>query len=80
MIEGMIHLLGVGEGNFLVVFTSAHGTGAHRVSSREAAEHFIAQTLGCNLKPGEIDALIGGQPNSIKAQISGDQYRDYFSD
>jgi len=80
MISGMIHILGVGDGNLLIVFTSEHGTGSHPVANREGAEHFIVRTLGCTLKAGEMDRLMAGQsPNGVEARISVDQYEDYFS-
>jgi hypothetical protein len=79
MIEGLIHILGVGEGNLYIVFTSLHGTGSYPVPNRKAAEHFISGTLRCEVKPGDMDCLMGRQLEGIKAKISIDQYDKYFS-
>jgi hypothetical protein len=76
MIEGVIHVLDVGEGNFMVVFTSLEAPGRHLVSSVGAAHHFISSTLSCDLKLEDTDSL---RTKGIKVRISTDHYRDYFS-
>lgn len=79
MIEGTIHLLDVSGGTLLVVFSSLTGTGRHAVSGIEQAEHFITQTLGCPLEPGELARLAGPPPNGIKVRIPTAKYRGYFA-
>jgi hypothetical protein len=80
MIEGMIHILDVDGGNLQVVFSSLAGTDAHSVSGKENAEHFSAQTLGCELRPEDMDRLVSGQPpNAIKAKIEARKNESYFS-
>ena len=78
--QGRIQILAGNGRNLQILFTSLDGTSSRLVSGRAAAEHFIAQTLGCSLKPEEMDRLMSDQlPNGIEAQIKLDQYVAYFS-
>jgi hypothetical protein len=79
MMEGSIHVLDVGGGTLHVVFSSATDTriGKHAVSGDKGVEHFIAQTLRCELKSGDMDLLTSGK--AIKVAITGESYTTYFS-
>jgi hypothetical protein len=65
-IRGSLHVLGIGSGNFHVIFASEIGTGSHVVSGRSGVEHFISKTLRCDA-------------GAVKAEIAAEDYATYFA-
>ena len=77
-IEGVLHLLGVGQNGNRVVFSSDVCTGDHPVTNVDGAGHFISKTLRLerSLKTGYMSHLAAGRGICV-AKDKGDCNR-YF--